>query len=231
MSISNTSELQSTLKEIDIAIERYLNERQFIYNKILKESNHGEYDVSNSLKMVFGTCKCRIGWKKDDCSETDKCKISHVSDGGLQMIFFPSFFSVENSEVEAVCSVSPAKIDSSSTKPRWSQNPIVIAGGFGPGSGLKQLNHPNDIALDDNGTIYIADYMNKRVVRWKVGVDETGEIVAGGDTHSSSALALKYPRRICVAKDGSLIILDDDRIVKLAKNAAHFTVISSMLFR
>ena len=133
--------------------------------------------------------------------------------------------------VKAVYSTLLPQIDTSCTKPKWSQKPIVVAGGSGPGSGLHQLNHPNDIALDANGTLYVADYMNKRVVRWKVGLNQTGEIVAGGDIHVSSPLALKYPRRIRVTKDGSLFIMDDDRIVKLAKNAVSYTVISRMLFR
>jgi hypothetical protein len=141
------------------------------------------------------------------------------------------FLSVTNIQVEAVCPVPVSNVNASCNKPRWSQKPIIVAGGAGAGSALKQLHHPNDIALDANGTIYIADYSNKRVVRWRMGLNEMGEIVAGGDIPVSSPLALKYPRRICVTKDGSLFILDDDRVLKLTKNAASYTVLSSMLFR
>jgi len=122
-------------------------------------------------------------------------------------------------------------VNISCTQPRWSQKPIVVAGGSGPGLALKQLHHPNDIALDVNGTIYIADYSNKRVVRWRMDFNEIGEIIAGGDIPVSSPLALTYPRRICVTKDGSLFILDDNRVLKMAENAANYTVIASMLFR
>ena len=140
-------------------------------------------------------------------------------------------FSATKIPLEVVYPTLPRRIDISCTKPKWSQKPIVVAGGFGPGSGLNQLNHPNDIALDADGIIYIADYMNKRVVRWKVGLNQTGEIVAGGDAHISSPLALKDPRRIRVTNDDSLFILDDDRIVKLTKNAVSYIVISRRLFR
>jgi len=133
--------------------------------------------------------------------------------------------------VEAVCPVLVVNVNVSCIKPRWSQKPIVVAGGAGAGSSLEQLHHPNDVALDANGTMYVADYCNKRVVRWRMGLNQIGEIVAGGDISVSSPLALRDPRRICVTKDSTLFILDDDRVLKLAKNATNYTVISSMLFR
>ena len=133
--------------------------------------------------------------------------------------------------MEAICRVPLPNGNTSCIKPRWSQKPIVVAGGAGAGSALEQLHHPNDIAVDANGTIYVADYSNKRVVRWTMGSHPMGEIVAGGDSPASSSLALSYPRRIDVTKDGSLFILDDDRVLKLEKDAVKYTVISRMLFR
>jgi hypothetical protein len=150
----------------------------------------------------------------------------------LYTVVLPCFSAPnEFNKVEDTGSVSCSQLNGSGVKPRWSQKPIVMAGGNGAGSELKQLHHPNDIALDANGTIYIADYSNKRVVRWRNGLNQIGEIVAGGDIPPSSPLALSYPRRIYVSKDGSLFILDDDRVLKLAENAVNYTIVSSMLFR
>ena len=133
-----------------------------------------------------------------------------------------------HSHPDSVISSRIPEMDFSSVRPRWSQKPILVAGGTGAGPGLQQLHHPNDIALDVNGHIYIADYSNKRVIRWTMNSNSNGEIIAGGDIPESSPLALRYPRRIHVTQDGTIFILDDDRVLKLAKNATHFTVISSL---
>jgi len=42
---------------------------------------------------------------------------------------------------------------------------------------LNQLKLPSSIYIDDNQTIYIADKMNNRIVKWKMNADQ-GEIVA-----------------------------------------------------
>ena len=145
------------------------------------------------------------------------------------MFFLLLLATDEYIQVKSVSAAPCSHVGASGVKPSWSQKPILMAGGNGAGSELNQLHHPNDVALDANGTIYIADYSNKRVVR--KGADQMGEIVAGGDILSSSPLALSYPRRIYVSNDGSLFILDDDRVLKLTANATNYTIISSMLFR
>jgi sugar lactone lactonase YvrE len=45
---------------------------------------------------------------------------------------------------------------------------------------LAQLSLPNSICIDDDdGTIYIADFSNDRIVKWKSNATE-GQIMAGG---------------------------------------------------
>ena len=150
---------------------------------------------------------------------------------GERLFFLLLLATNEYVQVTSISTAPCSHVNASVVKPSWSQKPIVIAGGNGAGSELNQLHHPNDVALDANGTIYIADYSNKRVMRWRKDSDHMGEIVAGGDIPASSPLALSYPRRIYVSNDGSLFILDDDRVLKLTENATNYTIISGMLFR
>ncbi|CAF3023059.1 unnamed protein product [Rotaria sp. Silwood2] len=63
---------------------------------------------------------------------------------------------------------------------QWSQHGITIAGGNGPGFWLNQLNNPQDLFVDMNQTVYIADYWNHRIMEWKWNW-MSGRIVAGGN--------------------------------------------------
>lgn len=45
------------------------------------------------------------------------------------------------------------------------QNGITIAGSNGQGNTLNQLYHPCAMYIDDDETIYVADYDNYRIVK------------------------------------------------------------------
>lgn len=46
------------------------------------------------------------------------------------------------------------------------------------GSGLSELNKPTGIAVDSNSSLFVADLLNHRVVRWNSGAT-SGILVAG----------------------------------------------------
>lgn len=48
----------------------------------------------------------------------------------------------------------------------------IVAGGFGKGSRLNQLDQPSGVFVDENHSIFIADYSNDRIVRWDKGKSE-----------------------------------------------------------
>ncbi|CAF4954578.1 unnamed protein product, partial [Rotaria magnacalcarata] len=52
----------------------------------------------------------------------------------------------------------------------WKKNGVTVAGGNGAGGGMSQLNAPHSLFIDNDQTLYIADFANHRVVEWKVGV-------------------------------------------------------------
>jgi sugar lactone lactonase YvrE len=77
--------------------------------------------------------------------------------------------------------------------------------GFGPGD----LDHPNGIAVGDDGTVYVSDSNHNRVtafspdgkVLWQVG-----EISGGISDRTMREIDL--PRGIAVMKDGSILVTD-----------------------
>ena len=68
---------------------------------------------------------------------------------------------------------------------RWSQNGVTVAGGYGNGNAVNQLNLPGGLDIDDdNHSIVIADYWNHRIVEWKMGASH-GKVIAGGQGHGN----------------------------------------------
>ncbi|CAF3738400.1 unnamed protein product, partial [Rotaria sp. Silwood1] len=105
-------------------------------------------------------------------------------------------------------------------RPKWKQNAIIIAGGNGPGNLSNQLSLPSSIYVDDdNQSIYIADWLNDRIVEWKYGA-KNGEVVAGGKGRGNGTDQLNGPIDVIVdKKNDSLIICDQDnrRVVQWSR--------------
>ncbi|CAF5131807.1 unnamed protein product, partial [Rotaria sp. Silwood1] len=99
---------------------------------------------------------------------------------------------------------------------KWANNGITVAGGNGEGSETNQLYHPFGLYVDDDQTIYVADYGNHRIVEWKSGATN-GKVVAGGNGEGNGAHQLNGPFDVIIDKeDDSLIISDgwNSRVVR-----------------
>jgi sugar lactone lactonase YvrE len=103
---------------------------------------------------------------------------------------------------------------------RWAQHGITVAGGHGQGDGLQQLNGPCGLVVDDDDTLFIADYCNHRITAWKKG-DNAGLVVAGGQGLGNGLHQLSYPTAVLIDKETkSLIICDwkNTRVVRWPLN-------------
>jgi sugar lactone lactonase YvrE len=81
---------------------------------------------------------------------------------------------------------------------------------------LNQLCYPLSVYIDDNQTIYVADYSNHRILEWKNGTT-SGQVVAGGNGRGNRNDQLSSPVNVIVDKvNDSLIICDYDnkRVVR-----------------
>jgi hypothetical protein len=67
-----------------------------------------------------------------------------------------------------------------SANTKWIPNGVTVVGGNEGGMKLNQLSDPWGLYVDDDLTVYIADYWNHRIVEWKYGATN-GEVVAGGN--------------------------------------------------
>jgi sugar lactone lactonase YvrE len=91
-----------------------------------------------------------------------------------------------------------------------------VSGDNGQGSGLNQLAAPFGLYVDDNQTVYMADYLNHRIVQWKNGATSS-RVVAGGNERGNRNDQLNCPSDVIVDKESdSLIICDrsNKRVVR-----------------
>jgi sugar lactone lactonase YvrE len=98
----------------------------------------------------------------------------------------------------------------------WKQDGTTKAGGHGDGKRFNQLSLPYGLLIDDDQTIYVADYGNDRIVEWKSDANN-GQIVAGGNGLGNRNDQLNKPTKVIVDKENdSLIICDrgNQRVVR-----------------
>ncbi|CAF0992271.1 unnamed protein product [Adineta steineri] len=90
----------------------------------------------------------------------------------------------------------------------WEKNGIAVAGGNGQGNGFNQLSLPLGLYVDEQQTLYIADWFNNRIVRWKFG-ETNGQVVAGGNGKGNRNDQLYFPTDMIVDKRRDCLFISD----------------------
>ena len=99
-------------------------------------------------------------------------------------------------------------------------------------SSLNELDNPRGIHVDSNGSVYITDHHNHRILRWDYGAYEgilvAGNNLEGGDNAGGSLNRLNGPHAIYVDKDKNIYIADthNHRVVKWANGANEGVVVA-----
>ncbi len=88
---------------------------------------------------------------------------------------------------------------------RWAQNGITVAGGDWPGSNLNQLFKPHGLYVDDDQTLYIADYHNHRIVEWTFGAT-SGRVIFSGSRRIEQNDQIGYPTDVILSKETNSLI-------------------------
>jgi uncharacterized protein (TIGR03437 family) len=94
------------------------------------------------------------------------------------------------------------------------------------------LSGPVSVAVDPDGTIYIADYNNNRIRRISNGIITTfagdGRATFAGDNGPAATASIRQPLDLVIDAGGNLLIADygNARIRKVAKNGSTITTIA-----
>ena len=107
-----------------------------------------------------------------------------------------------------------------------------MAGGNGPGAGISQLYYPHYLFLDGNQFLYINEWSNPRVTKWKLG-SMVGQIVAGGNGQGSRNDQLSNSVGVVVDRGRDSLFISDfgnNRIVQWSLQGARSgkTIISDV---
>ncbi|MDA9344098.1 Ig-like domain-containing protein [Algibacter sp.] len=82
---------------------------------------------------------------------------------------------------------------------------LTVAGGNGNGSAANQLSGTQAIYVDNVGNVYVAEYVNSRIQKWKPGAT-VGITVAGGNGVGCNDDQLAYPTGVSLDNLGNIYI-------------------------
>jgi sugar lactone lactonase YvrE len=91
---------------------------------------------------------------------------------------------------------------------KWKQNGVTITEIYGGGLKSSCLYFPCGVYVDDDQTIYIADFGNNRIMAWKYGAT-TGQLVAGGNGRGNKMDQLDRPIDVIVDRKRNHIFIAD----------------------
>ncbi|CAF4327241.1 unnamed protein product, partial [Adineta steineri] len=94
-------------------------------------------------------------------------------------------------------------------KNQYQQFGITVAGGNGSGQELNQLSVPCGMFIDNNKSVYIADYYNHRIVKWELN-SNTGQTIAGENGKGDQNNQLSYPIDVVFDKENNSFIISDN---------------------
>ena len=95
-----------------------------------------------------------------------------------------------------------------SNKAKWSKNGQTMAGGHEGGDAWNQLNHPYGLDVDDDGTMFIADVKNHRIMRWKPKAME-GEMMVGRRGQGNQTDQLDHPLAVLMDQINNVLIVSE----------------------
>ncbi|CAF1210481.1 unnamed protein product [Adineta steineri] len=97
----------------------------------------------------------------------------------------------------------------------YNKEGVVVAGGNGKGNQLNQLDSPRFIFVDEDQSVYVTDWENHRIMKWRKDAKE-GIVVAGGNGQGGNLNQLSVPQGVIVDDLGQVYVADygNDRVMR-----------------
>ncbi len=115
---------------------------------------------------------------------------------------------------------------------RWKMGAVkgkqgtLVAGGNGRGNQQKQLDNPTFMFVDDEQSLYVSEWGNNRVMKWKKDA-RYGIILAGGYGKGNTLKQLNEPNALFVDHSGQIYVADSEnnRIMRWSEEKNEVEVI------
>ena len=91
----------------------------------------------------------------------------------------------------------------------WPKNGRIVAGGHGQGEAAYQLQLPSGLDIHDDGTLFIADTENHRIVRWKPKATQ-GKIIVGDEGQGNRIDQLNGPVAVLIDRVNNCLIVSEE---------------------
>ncbi|CAF0981359.1 unnamed protein product [Adineta steineri] len=163
-----------------------MNQLKYPTDVIVDEKNHSIIIADHGNKRV-------IQWK----NQNQQILIHNIDCYGLAMDKH-GFLYVSDQEKNEVRRWKMGEYNNEGT---------VVAGGNGKGTQLNQLNYPGFVFVDKEQSVYVSDFHNYCVMKWRKDAKE-GTIVAGGNGGGSNLNQLSYPTGVIVDDLGRIYVAD-----------------------
>ncbi|CAF0784727.1 unnamed protein product [Adineta steineri] len=112
--------------------------------------------------------------------------------------------------------IKPTPEQVQTKKNKFQQFAITVAGGNEKGQELNQLSDPHGIFIGNDKSVYIADWSNHRIVKWKLN-SNIGQITVDGNGKGNQNNQLNYPTDIIFDKENNAFIISDwgnERVIR-----------------
>ncbi|CAF1452933.1 unnamed protein product [Adineta steineri] len=145
---------------------------------------------------------CPVSPKKNSPYTSDSSQSNHSTISTATMSKNP----ITTNQISTQSQIKQKEIQTKKNK--FQQFGITVAGRNGNGHKLNQLYNPEGIFIDNDKSIYIADFFNHRIVKWKLN-SNTGQVIAGGNGKGSENNQLDCPTNIIYDKRKDSFIISD----------------------
>ncbi|CAF4122542.1 unnamed protein product [Rotaria socialis] len=187
----------------------FIEQATYCYNQIEIKSNklHTEIidirDEDEFNEVLLLQLRVELNKLIDELAQSPNIKVHQDSSPYINKIFMTA-----PSGSEISLGTQRRISTNGSLNAKYIQNGIPIAGGNGEGQRLNQLARPEGIFVDDDLTVYIADSINSRILKWKHG-EKNGQIVAGGNGKGNRTDQLNGPTSVILDKKTNSLIISD----------------------